>query len=273
MNKWPALAGTIAAIAMLIAAAFTLFGCSSGGAAATPSGPASGVAYLRMVNASPDIETSAPQGGGAATCDFNSADASIGPLIAVQVDGAQAVASFPYRSVSGYAPVAAGPASVTIVYPSSVPNGCPNLSFSTPVLAAGSSYTLVVAGQYAKKTLGFTLFADATGAPDAQFYNVSPATGTIDAGTFTPGQANFTFSASVAVGKSAKLPIASSAPGIAYYAGSGTTPVATIEPSAIDGFDVSNVIPYNNQSHFSVFLIDGNAAGGSAQPQLAGGFN
>ena len=73
----------------------------------------------------------------------------------------------------------------------------------------------------------------------------------------------------VAFAKSASLPSASAAPGLAFFIGSTSAPT-TLEPSQVYGFDSGNVVPFGNYNHLSLFIID--PLLGSPVPNLAGGF-
>jgi hypothetical protein len=245
-----------------------LAGCGGGSTPATSQTGAK-PAYLRVVNASPDIETVNTQlPAGAPPCNFQTTQPSFGSSVSVQIDGTTQVASFPYGFVSQYVPVSAGSASVAVVYPVSVQSVCPSYIAKITV-SAGSRYTVVVAGSYQQKTLQWLTFNDSF-TSGAQMYNVSTIASPSVVGTFTPGNTDYQPQASLALGQSSQVPVASSAPGTAFFAGPAANPVAVLQPSNVDSFDSNNVVPFDSYRTFSVFVIDPPLGG--TFPQLVGGF-
>ena len=258
----------------IVLCALSAAALASCGKSTTPqaSSGSAGAAYVRVVNGSADIETANPAIPGA-TCDFGSNSPSVGTLISAQVDGLPAANAFPYHAVSQYVAVSPGPASITVQYPGgSLTTGCPALSFSTPALSAGSYETVIVAGEYQNKTLQFAVFSDPapSASPGATVYDAAPASPSVSYGTFVPGTASFSNLGALTFGKTGGAPMVKNAPGTAFFIGSAASPSGTLYPSQVNPFDQNNVLPFQNDNHFSVFVVD--PAPGGAAPTLAGAF-
>jgi hypothetical protein len=256
---------------LLILLCMALASCGPGAAPSGSTGSRS-FAYVRFVNASPDIETTNPAlPPSAPACNFGTTTPATGNFISVQINGVTATSSFPYESVSPYIPLPSGVSTISVTAAGSLQTGCVPLTFTTPSLATGSYQTIVVSGVYQNKTLQFLVFDDPapSSSPGVQINNASPQSGVIGVGTFLPGTAAYQSTGSVAFAKSAELPSASAAPGLAFFAGSTSSPV-TIEPSQVYAFDTGNVVPFENYDHLSLFIVDPPL--GSTSPHLAGGF-
>lgn len=258
---------------------FALFACgallASCGKSAAPATSAGGaaLAYVRLVNGSPDIETINPAlPPASAACNFGSTIAGLGTLISAQIDGAPAAQSFPFQAVSQYVGVPAGAANITIVYPGGQQTGCPPLTFTTPALQAGTHLTVVVAGEYQNKNLQFAVFSDPapSSSPGAQFENAAPLSGTVGIGTFAPGGSTYQSAGTLAFGKTASVRVANAAPGTAFFSGSASAPSSLLYPSQIDAFDTNDVLPFGSYNHLSVFIVDPPLGG--TEPGLAGAF-
>lgn len=267
MNTRPLIGLSIAS-----ALIWTLAACGGSTSPSTPAQTAAGTAFVRLADGSPDIETTSPSLPPQLKCNFGTTAQGFGTLISAEVNGVQATASFPYGAISDYIGVPAAAASISVIYPGGVQSGCPPLTFTTPVLKAGSYQTIAVAGSYQNKTLRFIVFADKapSDSPGAQMNNASPQFGTTGFGTFVPGKTVFNSAGTVSLGASSPVPTASSAPGLGFYIGPASSPQAALLPSQIYDYDVDNVVPFGNLSHVSLFVID--PPPGASFPNLIGAF-
>ena len=214
---------------------------------------------MRVVDGSPDIETSNPTlPPTAPKCNFGTTVAGFGTLVSASIGGTMAAASFPYKAVSPYVAVAPGSANVAINPPGGTVTGCPPYSFSVPGLKANSYQTIVIAGAYQSGTLQFVLFDDAApgSAASVRFYNASPLAGTIGAGSFVTGTTNYQSAGTAALGATVTLPAATSAPGLTYFIGSAATPSAVLAPSQVYSLDTNDVVPFGNLSQLALYAID-----------------
>ncbi len=258
---------------LIVLAAISLELASCAGSSTQPASSALGSsqALVRFVNASPDAAYQDPL------------DPSLGaPLNAsyVMVDGAQIVTiqagpayvSSPgfngvpvVGSVSAYVTIPAGAKSVSFAPLSPSPGTSGSVGpFTIPQLTSGHRYTLVLAGSYCLKTLTLYTFDDGAVSPAGgtlAVYHAAPdASASFDFGYFnasdTSGASNQMAGTAMRAQRAA-VAAPNFTNGFGVYVGTGTqATIGTILPSAIDAFDVSNVLPYNALTTLSVFIAD-----------------
>ena len=247
-----------AALALI---ALGLTACSSGTTTSNPPNPTpTGQARVRLVDGSPDAGQ-----------------------VAFGIDS-QTVATATYGGIGPYNPVNAGSHTITVIV-----NGTP--AISVPVtFASGGKYSLVLAGELkptytpgtgipntpSQGTLNLQVFGDplygtAGSAATVTFRHAAPAltisTQPVQVGYVIPpasttGNALTTLNYGQ-VTTAISLPQAALNQSIGFYA---LNPAAgiTITPKFVDSANTQNVLPFNADINFTLYIIDG--GGATSQP-------
>ncbi len=232
-------------------ALFAVVAVAGCGGASAPTGSATGTAYIRFLNGSPD------QTG----VDFD--------LPA----GTRYIPDLQFKALTAYQTIAAGTYSVGATAPGSTTalvnstTGYP-ASTNSFVVEANTRNTVVLGGsQYNGDlqicTFDEPLFATASTQAEVQFNNCAPTySGTI--GTIAIGYyltSNSTPVALLSTGlsdgaNSGKLALpATAANGVGFYASSPA--IGSLLPSQLDANDTTNALPFVNDQNVSVFILDG----------------
>jgi len=236
-------------------AVVALAGC---GGSSAPTGSASGSAYVRFLNGSPDqpaIDFDLPAG------TRYIPDLNYKALTAYQTI---AVGTYSVGATAVGSPNALTFTSGGVVYPAE------NNSF---VVQANHRYTVVLGGSKTNLNLGVCifdeqLFTTASTRAAVQFNNCSPTNsstvGTIAVGYFpytnsTAGSPVLITNLSYQSGSGISLLPTSAANGIGLYAVAPGT--GTILPVNLDANDTTNALPFVSDQNASIFVLDGPIGG------------
>ena len=177
----------------------------------------------------------------------------------LQVNGVTVASYFPYGWITQYSGYPAGTQTVSVFDSLGYSVG----PFKTAALAAGKSYSVVLAGAYPKYSL--LTFEDtpssgkkAAGASLA-VYEASPAAPSVDFGTFKVStDSRYRKAGSAHLGSSVVRSLGSHVSNTGAYVGTGTTPMAggKVTLQSVDSFDRHNVLPFHNVSRLSLFVLD-----------------
>lgn len=212
-----------------------------------PTASPSSFAQVRYVEGSPLLETKV---GGVAV--------PLGTSF-LSVNGVTIASTFEYGYITQFVNAPAGKQSIRIIDSLGYSVG----PFVTPAFAAGSTYSVVLAGSYPHyRLLAFTEPKPASGATLA-VYGAAPSRPLTDYGRFTASSGtDLRKLGTVGFGKLAIAPLGSAVTNFGAYVGKGTKPIAggKITLRSVDSFDLHNALPFHNVRRISLFLLDPSGA-------------
>jgi hypothetical protein len=222
-----------------------------------PTSTPSSQAQVRFVEGSPALET-----------EVGGVPIPLGTSF-LQVNGVTIASQFEYGSITQFVK-ASGVQTIRIADSLGYNIG----PFTTPALAAGSTYSVVLAGTFPHyRLLTFQEPKPSSGATLA-VYGASPAQRSADYGSFVASTGKgFKKLGNVRLGKLAVTSLGSAVTNFGAYVGRGTTPLSggKLTLRAVDSFDRRSQLPFHNVSRISLFLLE--PSGGSTLGPVIGIFD
>ncbi|MBV8152968.1 MAG: hypothetical protein JOY98_00985 [Candidatus Eremiobacteraeota bacterium] len=223
-----------------------------------PSSSPSTQAQVRYVEGAPTLETK-----------VNGVAVPLGTSF-LSVNGTTIASQFAWGNITQFAPAPPGTQTVRIIDSLGYSIG----PFKTPAFAAGSSYSVVLAGSYPHyHLLTFQEPKPSAGATLA-VYGASPSRPSADYGRFVASSGTgFKKLGAVRLGKLSTTSLGASVSNFGAYVGTGTTPITggKITLRSVDSFDRRNALPFHNVGRISLFLLD--SSGGSTAGPVFGIFD
>ncbi len=208
---------------------------------------------VRFVDGAPELDGQI-NGGPGQICGDQSLSCYL------QVNGNTISSQLYYGYVTPFTSVRAG--TVSLVAADSI--GYTVGPIKTDPLAAGKSYTIVIAGNYPNyKALAFEEPA-ATSDVQVSLYEASPATPQTAFGSFRVStKSNFKQLGTASLGQIKTVSVGKSVTDFGAYAGAVNNRIGTVTPVQINEFDPKNNLPFHAANRLSLFLFD--ASSGSRQ--------
>lgn len=177
------------------------------------------------------------------------------------VNNATVASSFTYGTFTPFVPVPAGTLTLNALEPVGYALG--PVKTNAPV-AAGNSYTVILAGNYPKYTA--LVFEEPPASTNASLslYEASPARPSADFGRYKVStNSNFAKLGRAHYGSVVTVSLGKSVVDFGGYVGNGNHPLfnGAIALSAVDSLDATNALPFNNAGRLSLFLFDPNSGG------------